>query len=521
MSERNKFLVPIGFSVVLCLGLIAGYAFHPDVNSQRAQKLEDILALLDKNYVDSIDKEVVFTSAIQDLLHKLDPHSRYISSKDLQSENESINASFGGIGVRFQIIKDTVCITHVLDNSPSMQAGIKSGDKIIAINGKPFIGKKITNEKTMKLLKGDEGTDVSVSVCRGQKKIKIALTRAEIPIQTISASYMIDGQIGYIKIDQFSIPTAEEFHEASVDLLDKGMDKLILDLRGNPGGVLETSTKIADEFLKSGLTIVSTKGKTFKTITEKATEYGVLENTELVLLIDQGSASASEILAGAIQDNDRGTIIGRRSFGKGLVQQDQMLSDGSSVRMTIARYYTPVGRCIQRSYDGDYNSYLRDEERISRGELFHSDAIPFNKEEKFKTKGGKILYGGGGIAPDIFVPIDTTGHSMYFTELQINMVFSAFAFDFLQFNRNRWRTPLDLNKFEVSPILLSKFTEYASKNFKIPVAYSELNTSKKLISQTIKEELARQLWQENGFFQISNPQDRDVKKAIEYFLKKA
>ena len=514
MSERYKFLLPIGVSLIFIFGLIAGYVFHPDVPAGRSQKLEEVLSLLDENYVDSINKEKVFIGSIQEMLHQLDPHSRYITRESLLLENESINGSFGGIGVRFQLIRDTICITHVLQNSPALNAGLLSGDKIVAINGKSFVGKKVTNELIMKNLKGEMGTDVEVTLYRNHSKKKATLTRDAIAVETILSAYMIQPHTGFIKIEQFSVPTADEFHLAAQKLIGQGMTKLILDLRGNPGGVLDGATKIADEFLKPGKTILTTKGKNVGREVIKSTDYGVLENVDLVVLIDQGSASASEILSGALQDNDRGVIMGRRSYGKGLVQQDKILSDGSSLRMTIARYYTPSGRCIQREYNGDYQAYLRDEERYEKGALFHEDAQKNDAKQKFKTSKGKTVYGGGGISPDVFIPLDTTLNDFYFQAYDINNAISSFGFDYLQYNRKKYIALGDLKKLEVTSKMFLQFQAYAKKYNQINLDATTWLQFATHVKQRIKEEIARQLFQEEGYYQVANEFDEEVQKAL-------
>ncbi len=514
MSEKNKFLIPIGVSLVFILGLIGGYVFHPDVPAGRSQKLEEILSLLDKNYVDTINKEEVFIGSIQEMLHQLDPHSRYITRESLAQENESINGSFGGIGVRFQLIRDTICITHVIDNAPARTSGVLSGDKIVAINGKSFVGKTVTNEKIMKNLKGEMGTQVSVTLYRNHSKKEVTITRDQIPVATILAAYMIQPNTGFIKIEQFSVPTADEFHIAAQKLVGQGMTKLILDLRGNPGGVLECATKIADEFIKPGKTILTTKGKNVGTEVIKSTDFGILENMELVVLIDQGSASASEILAGALQDNDRGTILGRRSYGKGLVQQDKILADGSSVRMTIARYYTPSGRCIQREYNGDYQAYLRDEERYEKGALFHEETQKNDPKQRFKTVKGKTVYGGGGISPDVFIPLDTAFNYFYYQNYNVNEAISSFGFDYLQNNRKKWNKISDLKRLEINAQMMLQFQAYAKKNNQMNMDAAAWLKFSPHLKHRIKEEIARQLFQEEGYYEVANEYDQEVQKAL-------
>jgi len=522
MSEapKSNYTLPIWLALFLCIGLWLGSELTKPIglsesNNSEVQKLQDILNLLDKRYVDKVNKDSIFENTISEMLHKLDPHSNYIAAKDMKAVNESISGKFGGIGVRFFLLRDTICVSNVIENSPSVEAGVKAGDKIIEVNGKKVAGKKITNDKVMSQLKGDAGTTVKIKVLRGKKKIDITIKRGVIPIKTITCFYMVDKETGYILIDQFSIPTAEEFKTAALSLKEKGMKNLILDLRGNGGGVLTAATEIADEFLKEGLTILKTKGRKTKEEIYKSTSGGILENTKTVVLINSSSASASEILAGALQDNDRATIVGRRSFGKGLVQEDRKLRDGSNLRITIARYYTPSGRCIQRPYKGNYEDYMQDEERFANGEMFKQDTSFYNNLPKYKTIGGRTVYGGGGITPDVFVPYDSTGTSFYLTSLQWSGVFQAFCFDFVKDKRNKWKNPADFNEnFSVDDKLSLALTAFAKKYYKIEFEETEFKHSKSLISKLLKAEIARQIWTEIGFYTVFNPMDNEFLTAL-------
>jgi len=484
----------------------------------RYQKIQDIMDILDRCYVDSVDGDAVFESTIVDMLHRLDPHSSYIPAEELKKMNESIHGKFGGVGIRFFIIRDTVCITNVIPFSPSLLAGLESGDKILEVDGKKVAGIKITNDKVMDLLKGVEGTEVNIRLLRNGKKIKKTVVRGSIPVQSVVASYMINNEIGYVKINQFSVATSAEFKRAAESLRAQGLKKMILDLRNNGGGVLTGATDIADEFLPENVPIVETRGVHSPTYTYKATSIGTLENIELVILINTNSASASEILAGAIQDNDRGTIMGRRSFGKGLVQEDRLLRDGSNLRLTIARYYTPTGRCIQKAYTDDVKAYYEDQrERYDNGEMYKVDSSLFVDSLKFITPKGKVVYGGGGIMPDIFVPFDTSGSSWYLSELRYSSVFQTFAFDFVQNKRKKWKSPAYFGRsFDVSDVLLDQFFDFALKHNNIAANLKDQQYSKKRISNLLKAEIARQLWVEQGFYKITNTSDQDVLRAIEF-----
>jgi carboxyl-terminal processing protease len=522
MSEETKsnYILPIIISLVLASGIIGGQLLNNVTKKSTGdiQKLEDILSLLDKNYVDKVDKDAVFEATISDMLHKLDPHSNYIAAKDMKSMNESIQGKFGGVGIRFLLLRDTICVTNIIPNSPSEQAGVKAGDKIIKVNGKKLHGKNITNDIVLAALKGEPGTTVKVTIARGKKRLNVNLVRGIIPISSIPCAYMIDKQTGYILITEFSQVTAEEFYNESSKLVKQGMTKLVLDLRNNPGGVMASAIEIADAFLAKNNMILKSKGKNEGEHTYYSTSGGHLEKTKLVILINAHSASASEILAGAIQDNDRGIIVGRRSYGKGLIQKDEVLRDGSNLRLTIARYYTPSGRCIQRSYKGGYDNYMKDEDRIARNEFFKPDSSIFVDSLKYKTKHGRTVYGGGGIMPDVFVPGDTSGTSFYFTELQWSGAPRAFAFDFMQQNRSKWSTSKDfVQQFQVSDELLKKFVSFAQKDFQVQKDPLGFSTSKELIKRALKAEIASQNWTEEGYFRVVNPFDKELMKALSCF----
>jgi carboxyl-terminal processing protease len=415
-------------------------------------------------------------------------------------------------------LRDTICVTNIIDQSPSQQAGIKAGDKIVSVNGKKFCGKGITNEKVLATLKGKPGTNLSVTFVRGKRKQTVNLVRGIIPISSIPCAYMLDKNTGYILISEFSQVTSEEFYIESSKLLNQGMTKLVLDLRNNPGGVMSSAIDIADAFLAKNNMILKSKGKNEGEHTYYSSAGGHLEKTKLVVLINAQSASASEILAGAIQDNDRGIIVGRRSYGKGLIQKDEVLRDGSNLRLTIARYYTPSGRCIQRSYKGGYDNYMRDEDRITRNEYFKPDSSIFVDSLKFKTKHGRTVYGGGGIMPDVFVPGDTSGSSFYLSELQWSGAGRAFAFDFMQSNRGKWATAKDfVQQFEVSEELLKRFVTFAQKDFHVQKDALGLAVSKEVIKRMLKAEIASQKWTEEGYYRVLNPFDKELIKAISSF----
>lgn len=507
----------------LAIGLLLGKKLAPTEQEivysngeVRYQKIQEIIHVLDEKYVDTINGDRLFEETISDMLHKLDPHSNYIPAKDLKAMNESLEGKFSGVGIRFFIIRDTVCVTNVLPFSPSMKAGLQAGDKIIQVDTTNVANVGISNASIMGLLKGVAGTDVELKIWRKGAMMEVTVTRGSIPVESVSASFMIDNSIGYIKIDHFSVATSEEFKRATALLKKQGLQKLIIDIRSNGGGVLTGATEIADEFLKAGIPIVETKGEHSEDYVYRATSRGDLEEVELAILINSNSASASEILAGAIQDNDRGVIVGRRSFGKGLVQEDLMLRDGSNLRLTIARYYTPTGRCIQKPYQDNIEDYYSDQmKRYESGEMYKVDSTLLVDSLKYTTPGGKIVYGGGGIMPDVFVPLDTLGTSWYFTNLRYSSAFTTFAFDFVSDKRTKWRSVKAFNReFTVTDEILEQFVEFAEKEAKVERNDADLKISKELIKQTIKGEIARQLWVEQGYYQVRIQNDVDVKAAI-------
>jgi len=522
-KSKNAFVLPFLFLTFMSGGILIGRAvsFNTSVptNPANFSKMQEIIGVLDAEYVDSIKRDDLFEKTISDMLHKLDPHSNYIKAEDLQQANEQIVGKFGGVGIRFAIIRDTLCVTHVIVGSPSEAAGVKAGDRIIKIEQKNIAGKKIDTDKIMGMLKGEEGTAVKVGLLRGKNQLTKEIIRGSIPIESIVCAVMLDNEVGYIRLDQFSYNSAVEFHNASQLLKNKGMKKLIFDLRENGGGVLSGAVQISDEFLKEGAKIVEVRGKKTKSPPYLAKGGGLLEDMPVVVLINENSASASEIVAGALQDNDRATIIGRRSFGKGLVQQDFVLRDGSNLRLTIARYYTPSGRCIQKEFDGSYENYYHDQaDRQSNGELFAPDSSVFKNAKKYKTINKKrTVYGGGGIMPDIFVPVDTSNSTYYYIDLRYSPAFQHFAFDFVQNKRTTWKNETDfVRHFNVDAVLLKRFVLYAAASHKVPFNEKEYTKSAGLIRNALKAEIARQLFLEQGYFTITTQFDNEVQRSIRF-----
>lgn len=506
--------------IFLAIGLLLGARLNqpePQAVSGNYSKMQEIITLLDREYVDSIESKKLFEKTISDMLHELDPHSNYIPYEDLQAMNEQIDGKFGGIGIRFAIIRDTLCVTNVIPNSPSFGMGVLAGDKILMIDGKSIAHKKIRNDDVMAKLKGEPNTKVKIQLYRNKKKIEKTIVRGVIPIPSIVCAQMLDEKTGYIRLDNFSVSSAEEFHDAAARLKAKGMKKLIFDLRDNGGGVLDGAVKIADEFLPEGRKIVIIKGKKFLSTTRFARAGGLLEKTPLVLLINENSASASEIVAGAIQDNDRGMIIGRRSFGKGLVQQDFSLSDKSDLRLTIARYYTPSGRCIQKPFGESYEDYYHsNEKRRDNGEYFTPDSSVFKNATKFKTLKGRIVYDGGGIMPDIFVPLDTSNSTLYYLTLRYSGVFQQVAFDFVANKRNSWSSIQEFTRTFDTPEPLIKKLIVEGEKLKIPFDAADFARSEELIKHVMKAEIARQLFIEEGYFFIVASYDKEVQSALRF-----
>jgi carboxyl-terminal processing protease len=522
MNNKKSYILPVLLMSFLAIGILLGTLLGKDgisvtENTSNYSKMQDIIRVIDAEYVDSVQADKLFEQSISDMLHKLDPHSNYIPASELKSVNEQIEGKFGGVGVRFAIIRDTLCITNVVPGSPSERAGIQAGDRVLMINNKLVAGKKMKNEAYMGMLKGDPNTSVSVQIYRGKKRYAKTIRRDFIPISSIVCAQMINHEVGYIRLDQFSVSSAAEFHDAAVRLKAKGMKKLIFDLRDNGGGVLSGAVQIVDEFLPAGRSIVEIRGKKQPNRPYRSQAGGVLEQMPLVLIINENSASASEIVAGALQDNDRATIIGRRSFGKGLVQQDFILQDKSNLRLTIARYYTPSGRCIQKPFGHGYEDYYEDQlTREKNGEFFKPDSTRLKNAKAYKTLKGRTVYDGGGIMPDVFVPLDTSNSTLYYVALRYSPAFQHYAFDFVAQKRGMWKSIQAFNaQFEPTKAMITGLTQYAAKTFEIPVNNPQLAKSYLLIQRALKSEIARQLFIEEGYFFVQSYSDNEIQKALQ------
>ena len=489
---------------------------------QNAQKFATTLYLIDNYYVDTVNSEKVVEDAIKGALRELDPHSAYISKKDVEKANEPLVGSFEGIGVTFQLIRDTITVIGPTPGGPSEKVGIMAGDQFIKIDGEDAFGKKVDNDYVQKHLRGKKGTKVVVSVKRGSdpELMDFEITRDKIPLNSINASFMMEKNIGYIKLDRFAQDSDKEFKTAMKKLQDQGMESLILDLRSNSGGYLNTAIAMVDEFLTSDQLIVYTEGIRSPRQEWKSSDAGVYTHGKLVVLIDEGSASASEILSGAIQDHDRGVVIGRRSFGKGLVQRPFNLPDGSVIRLTTARYHTPTGRCIQRPYEGGTEEYFKEmTKRLEHGEYFHSDSIHFPDSLKYKTDGGRTVYGGGGIMPDIFMPADTSFNSKLYTNLVRKGVFNKYTVDFAMKQRDQLKS--DYNEFsqynetfDVSNAMIEEIKKMAEKE-KVEWKEDEYQRSEKYIKLQIKALIARNVWEMQQYYEVTLKEDPTITKAIQ------
>lgn len=532
MSEKKNTTSQIRLPIILALAISAGIWIGAtfaepkgDQNDLRAAmyKLQEIMTYINRDYVDSVDTNELVEYGITKMLENLDPHSSYIPARDATLAQSQLDGEFDGIGVEFGIIRDTIYVVAPLTGGPSEALGIQSGDQIIAVDDKKVAGIGITNRDVFEYLRGPKGSKVNVDIKRKNQKelIRYQITRDKIPQYSINATYMVNDEIGYIKVTRFAATTFEEFQKSISQLKAQGMKKLIIDLQSNPGGYMGAAINMADELLADRSLIVSQEGKV-KEFNNKFFAYkpGMFEQGSVIVLVNEGSASASEILAGAIQDNDRGLIVGRRSFGKGLVQMPIDLSDGAELRLTIARYYTPSGRSIQKPYGENYEDYERDYiERFEHGEFFSADSIKFNDSLKYETKKGRIVYGGGGIMPDYFVGLDTTMNSAYINRLFNSDATREYILDYVNENKAKF-DGMDLERyytsFTVNDQMLSKLTEYGTKN-KVEFNAKDFNKSKEYLRVLMKAHLARQLYDDTAFYKVVNDINEVYVQALKLF----
>jgi len=543
-KTKWSIFLPLMLAIALVIGILIGIVLPrksdpsqlPGIRP-RNDKLSTILNIIERNYVDSVNRDDLVEAAIPAVLKKLDPHSVYIPAKDLVRANESLQGNFEGIGISFNMLTDTILVIGTIPGGPSEKQGLQAGDKILYVNDSLVAGRGISDEDVMGMLKGPKGTSVSVKILRNgfNDLLSFNIVRDKIPIYSMDVAYMVNDNTGYIKINNFAVTTFDEFMKGLKELRDHGMTKLIVDLRGNSGGIMEDAVQIANQFLKQGQLIVYTMGRNQPRNDARATGKGEFEDGDLVILIDEGSASASEILAGAIQDNDRGTIIGRRSFGKGLVQEPIPFPDGSGMRLTIARYYTPTGRSIQKPYSEGFADYFDDlNSRYDRGEFEVPDSIHFSDSLKFTTPGGRTVYGGGGIMPDKFIPVDTSEISTYF--IRVRPFIYQFALKYTEKNRDvlrKFTEAGELEKYLDKQGLLDQFMKFlASNNLRsaqpagskspsvvVKPDLQGLKTSGRVIHTQIKAYIARNILDNKGFYPIWEQIDTTLKYAIKYLEK--
>ena len=484
-------------------------------------KFDEVMYYVNNAYVDTVNTARLEEEAIVAMMDELDPHSQYISVEEFNAVNDPLLGSFEGIGVQFRIVEDTVAIVNTIKGGPSEKVGIMAGDRIVYVDDSLIAGIKIKNESVMRLLKGPKGTKVNVRMYRRGEKdlLDFTITRDVIPTYSVDIAYMLDDKTGYIKLGKFSATTHKEFVKAAKNLKQEGMTRLVLDLRGNGGGYLGEAVDIADEFLPKGSLVVFTEGRFRPKNSYNARRKGLLEDMPVAVLIDDESASASEILAGAIQDNDRGTIVGRRSFGKGLVQEQVMLSDNSAIRITVARYYTPTGRCIQKPFNGSIEDYLMESfDRYENGELFSADSIHFDDTLKYYTPKGKVVYGGGGIMPDVYVPLVDDSTEYYFNRI-VNMgILYQYAFDYCDSHRqelSRYKTVAEFDKsFRVTDAMFNELVARAEKK-KVKGNDIEKQVARREADILLKAYIARNLFEEEGFYPIYRAMDDVLQKALE------
>ncbi len=534
MNSKNfRILLPFLFSIVLAAGVFLGIHLNFDRNqphterkfftigTDRYDKIGDIINYIMDSYVDSLNREELTQKAIMKLLENLDPHSSYIPASAFREMNDPLMGSFEGIGIEFNMITDTVVVINPIPGGPSETIGLRAGDRIVKVDGENIAGVKMGTTDVVRRLKGPKGTKVTVAIARRgvNDLLEFTITRDKIPTYSLDIGYMIDNKTGYIKLGQFSASTHQEFRHALDRLKREGMEQLILDLRGNGGGFLEAAINLSDEFLKPETLIVYTQGQHRPMTRAFARRNGGFETQPLVILIDEWSASASEIVAGAVQDNERGVIIGRRSFGKGLVQEQVQLGDGSALRLTVARYYTPSGRSIQKPYDNGSDEYYADlMHRMMDGELEHQDSIRQVDTLQYKTTAGRIVFGGGGITPDIFVPLQTDERSPYFVNVANRGLIYRFAFDYADNNRDAIRRHKDagdfVKNFRVGDNILNLFTSFAASEG-VPFNQQEYRQSKHIIQTQIKAYIGRNIFGNEAFFPVINQDDRTVQRALE------
>ena len=538
----KKYILPTLTVVGVALGILIGTSLSQKANAQRIiyqnghwqieqSKVDKLLQLMESSYVDSINVDSITDEVMSELVQKLDPHSAYIPKEDLEIVNSELAASFSGIGVQFTIQQDTVRIVAVIAGGPSEGVGVLAGDKLITVDDSSFVGKKMNNEKVMRTLRGEKGTLVRLGIQRAgdPELLHYTVTRGDIPVTSVDAKFIIEnsdvrrgqnsGKIGFIRVNKFGETTYREFISALADLYAQGVTRFIIDLRENSGGYMEQAIRMANEFLQRGDMIVYAQGRAYPRYEATANGGGRFKETPLVVLIDDFSASASEIFAGAMQDNDRAQIIGRRSFGQGLVQQQLPFDDGSAVRLTVARYYTPSGRCIQKPYElGDQEEYANElMERFEHGEFYNADSVHFSDTTVYRTKGGRIVHGGGGIMPDIFVGRDTTLNTPYYNRV-VNLAYTyQFAYKYTDEHRKelaKFKDWQSLEKHLLKQDIIAQFVAFA-KDKGVEPDQAQIQKSRPLLTRLLNAYIVRNMLGDEGFFPLFERDDEITKKAIE------
>lgn len=531
-KKSNRFM-PLMMALCVVIGIIVGSFYSNHFSGNRlsiintgTNRINNLLHIIDDQYVDKVNLDSLVEDAIPKILTELDPHSVYISAKDVEAANQDLQGSFSGVGIQFVIRQDTIHVQNVIQNGPAERAGILAGDKIVMVDDHTFVGKAVTNQEAMRRLKGPKNTKVKIGVLRygHSKPQSFVVTRGDIPIKSVSATYMIDDKTGYIRIKSFGETTYAELLVALAKLGESGFQNLIIDLRDNTGGYLQSAVQMANEFLPKNKLIVYTEGRKSPRQDFRSDGRGSYKQTPLVVLINEGSASASEIFAGAMQDNDRATVIGRRSFGKGLVQKQIEFSDGSMVRLTIARYYTPSGRCIQKPYvHGETDDYAQDlMSRYEHGEFFSQDSIK-HTGPKYHTSNGRVVYGGGGITPDIFVPEDTTGFTSYYKQATMSGLILQFAFTYTDDNRpklNNFKEMMELADYLKKQNLVDKFATYANDKG-LKRRNLMIRKSHYLLDRFINSRIIYNMLDEQAWLEYVNEDDATIREALKTFRNNA
>ncbi len=524
-NSKSAIRLPIYIGIAISVGVLiganmAGSNTNTDNLFGSVAKFRQVLTLVHNDYVDDVDTEKLVETAIVEMLSELDPHSIYLPAEDSEISKSQLQGNFEGIGVEFNIFKDTIYVVSPISGGPSESLGIMPGDKIVTVDDELVAGVAITSRGVIDRLRGERGSKVKVEIKRkGEEKLlEYVITRDVIPQYSVDVSYMVNDEVGYIKVSRFAATTYMEFKEALGSLQSQGMRKLILDLTGNPGGRMNVAINMVDEFLMGNQMIVYTKGKSALNNDEYySNEKGDFETGTVIVLIDEGSASASEIVSGALQDHDRALIVGRRSYGKGLVQLPMDLNDGSSMILTIARYYTPSGRSIQKPYGEDSDAYLMEYyNRFSNGEIYSQDSIKLNDSLVYKTDNGRLVYGGGGIMPDYFVPLDTTGNSSYIRRLFNSNSIAEFSLNYVDSHRaelEKMSLKEYLDGFEITPSIIEELKKVGEAN-DVPFEEKDFNKSQKLLKIYTKAFIARHIWKNDGFFPIYNEQNEIFQKAL-------